>query len=66
MGLETLLLGYHDGDRLRYAGQVGTRYDERTLRTSRGRLDEFGQGSGILGSPACATTREPPTGRETK
>lgn len=39
-GFGALLIGYYaDGD-LRYAGKVGTGYDERTLRDLRARLDE--------------------------
>src|SRR5699024_7532056 len=38
-GCGALLLGYYDGAALRYAGKVGTGYDERTLRELRGTLD---------------------------
>ncbi|MFD7919338.1 non-homologous end-joining DNA ligase [Streptomyces sp. NPDC059740] len=40
-GFGALLIGYYEGDRLRYAGKVGTGYDERTLAGIRGRLDEL-------------------------
>lgn len=30
-GFGALLVGYHDGDELRYAGRVGTGFDDRTL-----------------------------------
>jgi bifunctional non-homologous end joining protein LigD len=33
-----LLLGYYDGDALRYAGKVGTGFDEDTLRSIGKRL----------------------------
>jgi bifunctional non-homologous end joining protein LigD len=36
--LGALLLGYHDGDRLRYAGKVGTGFDRATLRDLAARL----------------------------
>jgi ATP-dependent DNA ligase len=32
-GFGALLVGYHEGDDLRYAGKVGTGYDERALRS---------------------------------
>ncbi|MGW1677409.1 non-homologous end-joining DNA ligase [Saccharopolyspora sp. NPDC002376] len=38
-GFGALLVGYYQGDRLRYAGKVGTGYDERTLRNLRTELD---------------------------
>ena len=31
VGFGALLIGFHDGDELRYAGKVGTGYDEATL-----------------------------------
>ncbi|MGP3947969.1 non-homologous end-joining DNA ligase [Streptomyces sp. 7N604] len=40
-GFGALLVGYYEGDRLRYAGKVGTGYDRRTLTTLRERLDEL-------------------------
>ena len=36
--LGALLLGYHQGDRLRYAGKVGTGFTQATLRDLAGRL----------------------------
>ncbi|MCF6525755.1 non-homologous end-joining DNA ligase [Streptomyces sp. JJ36] len=39
-GFGALLLGHYEGDRLRYAGKVGTGYDRATLRDVRARLDE--------------------------
>lgn len=47
IGFGALLLGYYEGDRLRYAGKVGTGYDQRTLRELRARMD------------ALATSRPP-------
>ncbi|WP_426571290.1 non-homologous end-joining DNA ligase [Aquihabitans sp. McL0605] len=32
-GLGALMVGYYDGDRLRYAGKVGTGFDDATLRS---------------------------------
>ncbi|TFY99024.1 DNA ligase D [Ramlibacter humi] len=41
-GIGSLLLGVHEDDgTLRYAGNVGTGFNERTLRDVRKRLDEF-------------------------
>jgi len=42
-GFGALLLGYHDGGVLRYAGKVGTGYDQRTLASLRARLDALTQ-----------------------
>jgi bifunctional non-homologous end joining protein LigD len=36
-----LLLGYYDGDALRYAGKVGTGFDEEVLRSLGRRLREL-------------------------
>lgn len=38
-GFGALLAGYYDHGRLRYAGKVGTGYNEQTLRDLRARLD---------------------------
>lgn len=38
-GFGALLVGYYQGDVLRYAGKVGTGYDESTLASLRARLD---------------------------
>ncbi|HVZ42368.1 MAG TPA: DNA ligase D [Ramlibacter sp.] len=38
-GIGSLLLGVHEGGKLRYAGNVGTGFDEKTLRDLRERLD---------------------------
>ena len=43
-GLGALLVGYHDdSDGLRYAGKVGTGYDDETLQSLRRRLDRLTQ-----------------------
>ncbi|MFI5658745.1 non-homologous end-joining DNA ligase [Streptomyces sp. NPDC051684] len=42
-GIGALLIGYYEGDRLRYAGKVGTGFDRRTLLALRARLDELHQ-----------------------
>ncbi|MEU9213212.1 non-homologous end-joining DNA ligase [Streptomyces sp. NPDC048415] len=41
VGFGALLLGYYEGDRLRYAGKVGTGFDRRTLLDLRARLDDL-------------------------
>lgn len=38
-GFGALLLGYYDGDALRYAGKVGAGFDEKTLASLRGKLE---------------------------
>ena len=43
VGFGALLLGYHDGDQLLYAGKVGTGFDTATLRTLHGRLASLEQ-----------------------
>jgi bifunctional non-homologous end joining protein LigD len=43
VGFGALLIGYHEGERLRYAGKVGTGYDNATLRALRARLDGMAQ-----------------------
>jgi DNA ligase D-like protein (predicted ligase) len=40
-GLGALLIGYHEDGALRYAGKVGTGFNERTLRDLRERLDRL-------------------------
>jgi bifunctional non-homologous end joining protein LigD len=40
-GFGALLLGYYDGKALRYAGKVGTGFDDRTLIDLRRRLDRL-------------------------
>jgi bifunctional non-homologous end joining protein LigD len=43
VGLGALLLGYHDGDDLVYAGKVGTGFDTATLRSLHKRLSRTEQ-----------------------
>jgi len=40
-GFGALLVGYHDGSRLRYAGKVGTGFDRAMLQGLRGRLEDL-------------------------
>jgi DNA ligase D-like protein (predicted ligase) len=54
VGFGALLLGYYDGDRLRYAGKVGTGWDTRTLRSLRAEFDGLEQDT----SPFAGTVRE--------
>jgi DNA ligase D-like protein (predicted ligase) len=54
VGFGALLLGYYEGDRLRYAGKVGTGYDQRTLRDLREKLD----GLEVARSPFADPIRE--------
>lgn len=42
-GFGALLVGWWDGDRLRFAGKVGTGFDERTLRSLHGELRRLEQ-----------------------
>ncbi len=39
IGLGALLVGYHEDDELRYAGKVGTGYDDETLKRLSARLE---------------------------
>lgn len=55
VGLGALLVGYYEGENLRYAGKVGTGYDEATLRDLRQRLDRLERSS----SPFTDPVREP-------
>ncbi|NGO43749.1 non-homologous end-joining DNA ligase [Streptomyces ureilyticus] len=57
VGFGALLLGYYDGDRLRYAGKVGTGFDHRTLVALRERLDALHTSA----SPFTDRVREPRT-----
>ncbi|MGW3467940.1 non-homologous end-joining DNA ligase [Saccharopolyspora sp. NPDC000995] len=50
-GFGALLVGYYADSRLRYAGKVGTGYDERTLRDLRGKLDELARDSSPFADP---------------
>lgn len=51
-GLGALLLGYYEDNSLRYAGKVGTGFDEKTLQALRGRLE-------ALTRDACPYSRRP-------
>jgi bifunctional non-homologous end joining protein LigD len=51
-GFGALLVGYYDrGRTLRYAGKVGTGYDERTLRELRKRMDGLAQDRSPFADP---------------
>jgi DNA ligase D-like protein (predicted ligase) len=51
-GFGALLVGYHEGrGRLRYAGKVGTGYNERTLRTLRERMNALAQDQSPFDDP---------------
>lgn len=54
-GFGALLVGYHDGDRLRYAGKVGTGYSQQVLSELRSTMDELGTRK----SPFADPVREP-------
>jgi DNA ligase D-like protein (predicted ligase) len=54
VGLGALLIGYHQGGTLRYAGKVGTGFDRRTLLDLRGRLDRLR----VAASPFDGPVRE--------
>jgi bifunctional non-homologous end joining protein LigD len=54
VGLGALLLGYHDGDGMTYAGKVGTGFDTATLRSLHRRLSSTEQNT-----PPVAQTRVP-------
>ncbi len=41
LGFGALLLGFYEGDLLRYAGKVGTGFDQRTLAALRAALDDI-------------------------
>jgi ATP-dependent DNA ligase len=56
VGLGALLLGYHDGDELVYAGKVGTGFDTATLRSLHKRLSRTEQDSTPISS---GQVREP-------
>ncbi|MCH7231370.1 non-homologous end-joining DNA ligase [Glycomyces sp. L485] len=51
-GFGALLVGYHEGrGELRYAGKVGTGYDERTLRELRERMDRLARDESPFADP---------------
>ncbi|HEX6538003.1 MAG TPA: non-homologous end-joining DNA ligase [Candidatus Dormibacteraeota bacterium] len=53
VGFGALLLGYHEGEQLLYAGKVGTGFDTATLLTLRRQLDALAQPD----SPFASTAR---------
>ena len=56
VGIGALLVGYYDGDRLAYAGKVGTGYTRETLLELRRRLDK------VLRSKPPFDAGDPPVG----
>jgi len=57
-GIGALLLGVHEGGKLRYAGNVGAGFDGKTLSSTRAKLDDvatdaspFAKGEAIPGKP---------------
>ncbi|MBB4909784.1 DNA ligase D-like protein (predicted ligase) [Actinophytocola algeriensis] len=54
-GFGALLVGYYDGDRLRYAGKVGTGYNQKVLRSLRERMGALETDA----SPFADRVREP-------
>ncbi len=54
VGFGALLVGYYDHGKLRYAGKVGTGFDDRTLRDLRGRMGRIERAK----SPFAETPRE--------
>jgi bifunctional non-homologous end joining protein LigD len=56
-GFGALLVGYHDGrGALRYAGKVGTGYDDRTLRALRSRMDDLARDRSPFADPVRERT----------
>jgi bifunctional non-homologous end joining protein LigD len=58
-GFGALLVGYYEGDVLRYAGKVGTGFDARELATLKKRMDALERSGSPFGAgdpPARATT----------
>jgi DNA ligase D-like protein (predicted ligase) len=58
-GFGALLVGFYDGDVLRYAGKVGTGFDARELATLKQRMDALERSGSPFGAgdpPARATT----------
>lgn len=54
-GFGALLVGYYEGDRLHYAGKVGTGFDNTFLREFRGRLDEHTRKTSPFADPPRET-----------
>ncbi len=57
VAIGALLLGYHDGEELVYAGKVGTGFSESVLRDLHGRLSKLG-----VAEPACTSGKLPTKG----
>ena len=58
IGFGALLLGYYEGDKFRYAGKVGTGFDDKTLKRMHKRMKKI-----ELDSPPFADGEDLPTGR---
>jgi bifunctional non-homologous end joining protein LigD len=50
-GIGSLLVGYYEGDRLVYAGRVGTGFDDRSLEDSRRRLAPLARAKSPFATP---------------
>ena len=53
-GFKSLLLGVNDGDGLRYAGKVGTGFDQTTMDDLRERLDALASDTSTVEAPRAA------------
>ena len=56
-GFRALLLGVHEGGKLRYAGKVGTGFDTATMLDLRERLEKLERKSPTVDAPRAATRR---------
>ena len=54
-----LLLGYYEGDELRYAGRVGTGFDDATLESLGRRLDALGVPASPFADPGSVDVKAP-------
>ena len=59
-GFRALLLGVHEGGKLRYAGKVGTGFDTATMLDLRERLEKLERKSPTVDAPRAATRRAAP------
>ena len=55
-GFGALIVGYHEGTALRYAGKVGTGYDHATLRGLRARMDTMTRDTSPFADPVPEPT----------
>ncbi len=55
IGFGALLVGFYEDGKLRYAGKIGTGFDDDMLRTLRGRLDALEQDSSPFYEPVDET-----------